>query len=99
MGLAAARTKTDSTPISFVHETKDGPVHLLVKESDKGWEALHWGRKVAGRWTLNTMAQANQCVLRVFGELYGGHQCSAACRPVETVASHKSDDRWGMIRE
>lgn len=100
MGLAATRVNVaPGQPVSFIHETEDGPVHLLVMESKKGWEALHWGRKVAGRWTLTTLGQANECVLRVFEEFYGGHCCSAACRPADTPACHKSDDLWGMIRE
>src|ERR1700694_2119932 len=42
-----------SGPISFIHQTRDGPVHLLVKASARGWESLHWGYRVAGTWTFD----------------------------------------------
>jgi len=86
-------------PISFIHQTRDGPVHLLVRPSKAGWVSLHWGTKEAGAWTFKTLAEANENLLRHFRKLYSGHLCSAACRPVDAVDSHKSDDLWGMMEE
>jgi hypothetical protein len=86
-------------PLSFIHDTGDGPVHLLVKPCNKGWQALHWGHKVGGAWTFSTMAEANEHALHWFNERYCGHRCSSRCGPVNTIARHKSDDPWGMIRE
>jgi hypothetical protein len=91
-------TRAD-TPVSFIHQTGDGPVHLLVRASRVGWDSLHWGRRLAGTWTFPTMAEANEYVLRRFQDLYYGHRCNAACRPVDAISSHKSDDLWGIIQE
>ncbi|MBZ5591520.1 MAG: hypothetical protein LAP39_04745 [Acidobacteriia bacterium] len=88
-----------SAPISFIHQTKDGPVHLLVKAANSGWLALYWGSRVAGTWPCATLAQANENVLRCFRNIYFAHQCSNACGPVDALAAHKSDDVWGMIRD
>jgi hypothetical protein len=87
------------TPISFIHQTSDGPVHLLVKNSKLGWDSFHWGRNLAGAWTFNTLGEANQYVLRQFRKLYYAHRCSGACRPVNAITLHRYDDPWGMIRE
>jgi len=87
------------TPISFIHQTKDGPVHLLVKAAKSGWVALYWGSGVAGTWPSATLAEANETVLRWFRKIFFGHQCSNACRPVDGIAAHKSNDLWGMIRD
>jgi hypothetical protein len=86
-------------PLSFIHDTVDGPVHLLVKPSNNGWQALHWGHKAGGAWTFSSVAEANEHALHWFDELYHGHRCSSACGPVDTIARHKSDDPWGMIRD
>ena len=86
-------------PLSFIHQTGDGPVHLLVKSSKLGWDSIHWGRNIAGAWTFKTMAEANHYVLRRFRKLYHGHRCSGACRQVNILALHKYDDPWGMIQE
>jgi hypothetical protein len=51
------------TPISFIHQTSDGPVHLLVKNSKLGWDSFHWERNLGGAWTFNTLGEANQYVL------------------------------------
>ena len=91
-------TRTDK-PISFIHQTGDGPVHLLVKASRLGWDSLHWGKRLAGGWTFPTMGEANEYVLGRFQELYCGHRCTTACGPVDSVTCHKSGDWWGMIRE
>jgi hypothetical protein len=40
-----------------------------------------------------------QYLFRQFRTLYYAHQCSGACRSVDTVAlHHKYDDTWGTIR-
>jgi hypothetical protein len=84
-------------PISYIHQTKDGPVHLLVKAGKSGWVALYWGSRVAGTWSGATLAEANETVLRWFRKIFVGHQCSDACGPVDGLTAHKSDDPWGMI--
>ena len=86
-------------PISFIHQTGDGPVHLLVKPSKKGWDSLHWNSKGAAAWTFPTMLEANDYVLRYFKDIYAGHRCSAQCGPVATIDRHKSGDVWGLIRK
>jgi len=86
-------------PISFIHHTDDGPVHLLVKASKARWKAIHWGRQEAGVWTFNTLQEANEHVLRFFQRLYFAHKCSSACGPVDSIDRHKAHDRWGMIRD
>ena len=91
-------TRADK-PVSFIHQTGDGPVHLLVRASRVGWDSLHWGKRLAGSWTFPTMVEANEYVLRRFQELYLGHRCSPSCGPVDVISSHKSDDLWGIIRE
>src|ERR1700675_647747 len=81
---------TTNRPVSFIHQTGDGTVHLLVRASHVGWDSLHWGKR---------LAEANEYVLRRFQELYYGHRCTAGCGPVDAMSSHKSEDLWGMIRE
>lgn len=93
------RRQALTEPLSVIHDTGDGPVHLLVKPSNNGWQALHWGHKVGGAWTFSTVAEANEHALHWFDELYYGHRCSSACGRVDTIARHKSDDPWGMIRD
>jgi len=100
MESSAVQTQIDlRKPVSFIHQTSDGPVHLVVRASKAGWMALFWDRKEAEAWTFRTMAEANQSVLLHFREVYLAHRCSAGCGPVDVVALHKSDDVWGMIRE
>ena len=100
MQAAVQPTSIESiVPVSFVHQTGDGPVHLLVIPSKAGWEALHWSSRGAGAWTFKTLAEANSNLLCLFQEMYGGHRCSAECGPVYTLDRHKSNDLWGMIRD
>jgi hypothetical protein len=96
--LQPERTECQA-PVSFIHHTGDGPVHLLARPSKTGWEALHWSSRGAGAWTFKTLAEANDSLLRLFRELYGGHCCSPECGPVDTLDRHKCDDLWGMIRD
>lgn len=96
---AAQQATVCAEPVSFIHHTDEGPVHLLVRPSKTRWRAFHWGRREAGTWTFNTVQEANEHVLRFFETLYLDHQCSAACGPVNAIDAHKSDDLWGMIRE
>jgi len=93
------RQLATTRPVSFIHQTVDGSVHLLVKPTKKGWESLHWGCRMGGAWTFETLAEANEHVLRWFEQVYEGHRCSSECRPVEAIAAHKCDDPWGLIRE
>ena len=86
-------------PLSFIHHTNDGPIHLLVRPSKTGWRAFHWGRNEAGTWTFSTLQEANEHLLCFFEKLYPGHRCSAACGAVRAIDVHKSDDLWGMIQE
>ncbi|HKW98134.1 MAG TPA: hypothetical protein VJN43_10395 [Bryobacteraceae bacterium] len=95
----ARETFTPAGPISFIHLTEDGPVHLLVKESKSGWVSIHWSRHLAGSWTFKTMDEANAHVLQRFEYLYPGHRCSQDCRPASAAVLHESDDLWGMICE
>jgi hypothetical protein len=96
---AVQQTIACAEPVSFIHHTDDGPVHLLARPSKGGWRAFHWGRQEAGTWTFNTLQEANEHLLQFFEKLYFGHRCSAACGPVDAIEIHKSDDLWGMIRE
>ncbi|MBZ5596435.1 MAG: hypothetical protein LAP39_29690 [Acidobacteriia bacterium] len=88
-----------TTPISFIHQTKDGLVHLLVRAVKKRWVAMYWDSEVAGISPCATLAEANETVLRCFRNICLGHQCSTACGPVDDIGVHKSDDLWGMIRD
>jgi hypothetical protein len=97
MPVQAASVAT--RPISFIHQTKDGPVHLLVKTAKSGWIALYWGSRVAGTWPSATLAEANENVLRCFRNIYFAHQCTDACGPAENLAAHKRDDVWGMMQD
>jgi len=96
---AARHAFASAEPISFIHHTGDGPLHLLVRPSKAGWRAFHWGRNEAGTWTFSSVQEANEHLLRVFEKLYSGHRCSPACGPVDDIDAHKSDDLWGMIQE
>ena len=86
-------------PVSFIHHTRDGLVHLLVRASKSGWVELYWGSRVAGAWPYATLAEANENVLRCFRNIYFGHQCSEACRPADSLAVHKSNYLWGIVRD
>lgn len=99
MRPSAAQTFACAEPLSFIHHTEDGPVHLLVRPSKAGWRALHRGRNEAGTWTFSTLPEANEHLLCFFEKLYLGHRCSPACGPVNAIDVHKSDDLWGMIQE
>ena len=96
---AAQQPVVFAEPLSFIHHTGDGPVHLLVRPSKTGWRAFHWGRNEAGTWTFNTLQEANQHLFHFFEKVYSGHRCSAACGPVDVIDTHKSDDLWGMMHE
>lgn len=96
---AAGQAIACTQPISVIHYTGDGAVHLLVRPSKAGWQALHWGPNEAGTWTFNTLDEANWHLVRFFEKLYSRHCCSSACGPVDAIDAHKSDDLWGMIRE
>lgn len=74
-------------PVSFIHDTEDGPIHLLtLPDKDGGWKALHWGTTLSGGRHFRTMVKANVHLLQSFAELFPDHVCTLRCGTAEKVA-------------
>jgi hypothetical protein len=81
-------------PVSFVHQTGDGPVHLwAVPDQEGGWRARIWGRQLAGARRFATMAEANQYLRESFAQMFHGHQCGGGCRYLEDTAHEHAADK------
>jgi hypothetical protein len=75
-------------PVSFIHDTEDGPIHLLVSSDKKGaWIARHWGHQLAGIRLYKTLAAANRGVRQTFRELFPEHVCTRRCGRADQVAN------------
>jgi hypothetical protein len=66
-------------PVSLVHQTEDGPVHLSTSpDKEGGWKARIWGRQLAGARRFQTLAEANRHLLDSFARMFPHHLCEAA---------------------
>ncbi len=80
----AVRRALLAGPISAVHATKDGPIHLQVTRTARGtWLARHWGRELDGGWEFDTVEEANEWNLRSFAEMYPEHRCTGRCQSLK----------------
>jgi hypothetical protein len=71
-------------PVSRVHQTEDGPVHLWASpDPEGGWKARIWGRELAGARRFETLAEANRHLLDSFGQMFGEHLCSEGCEHLD----------------
>ena len=70
-----------SGPITFAHQTEDGPVFLQVFYAGGGfWVGKFWGAELEGRQVFSGPEDAWEYVRRSFQEMFPGHICTQACR-------------------
>lgn len=68
-------------PMSFVHETEDGPVYSRTAPGPDGaWVARHWGHELDGARTCATILDANEYLLVSFAEMFPEHECGPGCQ-------------------
>ena len=68
-------------PMSFVHETEDGPIYSHTTPGPGGgWVARHWGRELDGGRTCQTILDANEYLLVSFAEMFPEHECGPGCQ-------------------
>jgi len=78
-------------PISVVHQTEDGPVHLWSLPGQEGcWKARIWGRQLAGTEQFGSLAEANRHLIESFAEMFSEHVCSSGCMPLDAVAQERA---------
>jgi len=76
--LAARRLR--ELPLDFTHDTPQGPIRLLVRQSAQGdWEAAFAGRQLEGLRRFATVAEANDYLLESFREMFPEHHCTEYC--------------------
>jgi hypothetical protein len=83
-------TRAES-PVSLVHQTEDGSVHLWASPDKHGdWKARIWGQQLAGARRFPTLAEANQHLLDAFAQMFPGHICSGACERLDAAAQQSA---------
>ena len=77
----------DPPPVSLVHQTEDGPVHLWASpDKESGWKARIWGQQLAGAHRFQTLVEANRHLLDSFARMFPDHRCSAGCEQLDEAA-------------
>jgi len=78
-------------PVSLVHGTEDGPVHLWASPDKEGrWKARIWGRQLAGARRFQTLTEANRHLLDSFARMFPDHLCSGGCEPLDDAAQERA---------
>ena len=81
-------------PVSFVHQTEDGPVHLWASPDEAGgWKARMWGHQLAGARRFPDVAEANRHLRESFARMFPGHRCSGGCGYLEEAAQEHAAER------
>ena len=81
-------------PISLVHQTEDGPVHLWASPNKaEGWKARMWGEQLAGANRFGTLAETNRFLLDSFAQMFPGHVCSSRCESLDEAAQESAAER------
>jgi hypothetical protein len=71
-------------PMSFVHQTEDGPICSHVARLDeRTWFARHWGRELHGGRSFESILDANEYLLNSFAEMFPEHECGPGCRSLD----------------
>jgi hypothetical protein len=85
-------------PISLIHDTEDGMVHLWASEAKEGgWNARFWGEALAGAAHFGTVEEANAHLARCFAEMFPAHVCTEACGTPGAVAARNAADARGLF--
>lgn len=75
-------------PMSFIHDTEDGLIHLwAAKANAGGWNARFWGGQLAGGAHFKTLEEALNHLSRRFAEMFPEHVCSIGCGASGAVAA------------
>jgi len=81
-------------PVSVVHQTEDGPVHLWASPNKEGdWRARIWGRQLAGARRFATMGETNRHLLDSFARMFPEHVCTTACMELDRAAQEAAAAR------
>ena len=76
----ALRTVMSKAAISLTHDTRYGPIHLLVTDLEQRiWIARFWGRDLDGQSQFDDLLEANQWLVRAFTEIFPQHRCTRRC--------------------
>jgi hypothetical protein len=74
-------------PVSVVHQTEDGPVHLWASpDQEGGWKAQIWGQQLAGARRFQTLPEANRYLLDSFARMFPEHECKGGCQHLDEAA-------------
>jgi len=66
-------------PLSFVHDTADGFIHLKVERRGRKWVARHWGEHLEGMRECASIREANAYSVASFQEMFPEHRCTDRC--------------------
>lgn len=78
-------------PVSVVHQTEDGPVHLWASPGPEGnWKARIWGQQLGGTQQFRTLAEANRHLIESFSQMFPDHVCSSGCVPLDAAAQESA---------
>jgi hypothetical protein len=79
------KSNAGETPVSVVHATTSGIVHLLVTYSkDGGWNARMWGADLTILRRFSALNDANRFLMKNFARHYPKHQCTPQCAALYT---------------
>ena len=85
-----SNSKRREEPVSFIHDTEDGQVHLWASSDDEGgWNARFWGRELAGARHFDTVAKANAYLRDSFTEMFPEHRCTEQCGTATEIAQRR----------
>jgi hypothetical protein len=71
---------TRRKPLSFIHDTADGPIYSKVERRGRKWIARHWGDQLNGMRACATIREANEYVVASFNQMFPEHRCTERCR-------------------
>jgi hypothetical protein len=73
------------TPLSFTHDTADGPFHSQAEPYLGIWRARHWGHTLMGMHVCSNVREANEYLVESFNQMFPEHRCNARCRVDQDV--------------
>jgi hypothetical protein len=66
-------------PIEFLHQSREGPIHLQSLRCGKGWVARISGPQLDCAFPAKTAAAANRKLSQSFAAMFPEHRCTPRC--------------------
>ena len=90
MALLNCDRRPEDKPVSLVHDTEDGMVHLLVvPDKDGGWRGTIFGKELACARRFDALGEANSYVAGSFWQMFPEHRCCPTCGPASEASQRR----------